>query len=280
MGASASVEVTDEIDKLKTEGKSAEEIHAALDAGGKLTGELAGKTVAELEALLAVGGAGAAAAEVDGPPKIELPEGGSYKSADEIVAACVAAGVTGTVNLGQNTADEDMPEGLLRTCGIPVLSAIPAQLFADCTATVTKLILKGNGLSFLPPEIAALGALECLDVSENAIEELPPLPPSLTELNISENRIGALPAHLGTLTALETLVAFKNAINSVPAEIANCTALTEVNLFNNKVGGQAGMRAGARPRRAARRTTGPVQAFAHGFGGGCGGSRPLPSRPP
>jgi hypothetical protein len=148
-----------------------------------------------------------------------------------------------------------MPEGLLRTCGIPVLSAIPAQLFADCTATVTKLILKGNGLSFLPPEIAALGALECLDVSENAIEELPPLPPSLTELNISENRIGALPAHLGTLTALETLVAFKNAINSVPAEIANCTALTEVNLFNNKVGGQAGRRAPA-PRRASDHGTG------------------------
>ena len=74
--------------------------HAALDAGGKLTGELAGKTVAELEALLAAGGAGAAAAEEDGPPKIELPEGGSYKSADEIVAACVAAGVTGTGAVG------------------------------------------------------------------------------------------------------------------------------------------------------------------------------------
>jgi hypothetical protein len=109
MGAAASVEVTGEIDKLKAEGKSAEEIYAALDAGGKLTGELAGKTVAELEALLAAGGAGGSAAEEDGPPKIELPEGGSYKSAEEIAAACVAAGVTGTVNLGQNTADEDMP---------------------------------------------------------------------------------------------------------------------------------------------------------------------------
>ena len=67
-------------------------------------------------------------------------------------------------------AAQDMPEGVLRTRGLPILTAVP-QSVLRCAA-ITGLRLKGNEIGSLDG-IETLVSLESLDVSENCLTELP-----------------------------------------------------------------------------------------------------------
>ncbi|XP_032903776.1 leucine-rich repeat-containing protein 47 [Amblyraja radiata] len=76
-----------------------------------------------------------------------------------------------------------------------------------------SLVLSGDGLRTLPPELGQLSELRLLDVSDN--------------------RLSALPASLGSLTQLSSLKASGNQLEALPAELANCSRLALLHLSDN-----------------------------------------------
>ena len=101
--------MTADVEALKAEGKSSQEIREALQAKGALPPEFDAKSTEELEgefAKLATSEGAASALK-------EMPSGGKFASASEIVALADKEGVTGTLNLAYNIADEDREEGCL-----------------------------------------------------------------------------------------------------------------------------------------------------------------------
>ncbi|XP_078281356.1 leucine-rich repeat-containing protein 47 [Rhinoraja longicauda] len=76
-----------------------------------------------------------------------------------------------------------------------------------------SLVLSGDGLLALPPELGQLSELRLLDVSDN--------------------RLSALPASLGRLAQLSSLKASGNQLEALPPELANCSRLALLNLSDN-----------------------------------------------
>lgn len=97
-----------------------------------------------------------------------------------------------------------------------------AQLRAGALHGTTRLDLRHCGLSAWPPEVLALAdTLEVLDVSDNALNDLPEALAACTRLHTvfaSNNRFTHLPPVLGRLPALDTLGFKANQIAQVPAE--------------------------------------------------------------
>ncbi len=96
------------------------------------------------------------------------------------------------------------------------------RLRAGALAGTTRLDLRGCGLTALPPEVVRLAdTLQILDLSGNALTDLPDSLPSLHRLRVlfaSDNPFTTLPAVLGSCPALQ-LVGFKACrITTVPAE--------------------------------------------------------------
>ena len=114
--------MTADVEALKAEGKSSQEIREALQAKGALPPEFDAKSTEELEgefAKLATSEGAASALK-------EMPSGGKFASASEIVALADKEGVTGTLNLAYNIADEDREEGWIKTHGLAQLTAMPS----------------------------------------------------------------------------------------------------------------------------------------------------------
>ena len=100
------------------------------------------------------------------------------------------------------------------------------------------------------PDLSALTRLEILYLHDNALTELPALPPSLTYLNVSENPLRAIAlgdaagadraaaarprphasSELPPLPALRELHLRTNALTAVPGE--RCAALHELRLLD------------------------------------------------
>lgn len=97
-----------------------------------------------------------------------------------------------------------------------------ARLRAGDLKGVSRLDLRGLGLTELPPDVMALAdTLQVLDVSGNALCTLPDQLAQCRRLHTlfaSGNRLEALPAVLGRLPVLDTLGLKANAIAEVPAE--------------------------------------------------------------
>ena len=221
MGSAVSTEALAKVAELEKAGKSNEAICEELKASGLVGGDLLTKTAEEL------------AAEYAKSKRVELAPG-EWKAPEDIVAACVSQGVTGTCDLGSHGVDADgNPPGLLRMNGLPALGAVPASAYE--LRNVTKLVLKGNAIT----EIAALDhmvALEVLDASENQLKAFPPaLPPSLVELDLSENLIAEVPDCVGVLVNVVNVSLFKNQISKMTEKIGECASLSELNVFNNKL---------------------------------------------
>ena len=89
-----------EVATLKAEGKSSQEIREALQAKGSLPPELDAKSTEELEAEFAK----LATSEGAASALKEMPSGGEFASASEIVALCEKEGVTGTLNLAYDAS--------------------------------------------------------------------------------------------------------------------------------------------------------------------------------
>ena len=96
------------------------------------------------------------------------------------------------------------------------------RLRAGALTGATRLDLRGCGLTALPPEVLRLAdTLQVLDLSNNALADLPGTVASLHRLQVlfaSDNHFTRLPAVLGRCPALQ-LIGFKaNRIHTVPAD--------------------------------------------------------------
>jgi Leucine-rich repeat (LRR) protein len=114
---------------------------------------------------------------------------------------------------------------------------VPTLLSDTVAKTCTELCLNTCELEELPPLIGMYYLLKVLDVSGNKLEELPPdigTCYSLKTLNVSQNRLKMIPDELSQLIHLEKFFAYSNQIVQVPEWLASM-ALTELNMFNNKI---------------------------------------------
>lgn len=99
---------------------------------------------------------------------------------------------------------------------------------------LTELILANNRLDSLPEE--AIGNLECLEtinISNNQVKELPPLPPYLVVLDLENNRLIDLP-DLHKLSYVSELYLSGNPLLSLPATVYTLTSLTK--LYTAEIG--------------------------------------------
>lgn len=83
------------------------------------------------------------------------------------------------------------------------------------------------------PSLDRFTHLKVLDISNNQIEELSPLPHSLQYLNIALNKVKNLPS-FDDFTELTELNANGNEIETVPS-LANCMKLKRINFCYNKI---------------------------------------------
>jgi Leucine-rich repeat (LRR) protein len=119
--------------------------------------------------------------------------------------------------------------------------------------TLRTLDLGHNALTSLP-DLSALERLEILYLHDNALTELPPLPRSLTYLNVSENplrslTLGDFPAlielraldlglssiSLGAMPALRELHLRRNAFTAVPTVVRGLRELRHLDLRANRL---------------------------------------------
>lgn len=95
------------------------------------------------------------------------------------------------------------------------------------------LILAGNKIKSIPPEIGTLTKLEWLDLSNNKITELPKEISNLKNLkviHINRNELITVPPEISQLERLELLDLWSNEIDSLPSEIGTMTNLKELDL--------------------------------------------------
>lgn len=100
---------------------------------------------------------------------------------------------------------------------------------AECKRTQSKVLdLEGLGLSRLPLEIASLGWLEQLNLSQNQLREVPEFISELTELRKLDlwfNPVQMLPSSLARLTKLSRLVIEGGAVAAASPVIASLSNL-------------------------------------------------------
>ncbi|XP_020831095.1 leucine-rich repeat-containing protein 47 [Phascolarctos cinereus] len=134
----------------------------------------------------------------------------------------------------------------LEVCGCASLRE-PGPGLARGLPRLRSLVLRGNALGpALSPELGPLPALRVLDLSGNALEELPPgrglgpaEPPALPQLqslNLSANRLRTLPAELARCAPrLQTLNVARNRLRALPAELFALQLLSELAAADNEL---------------------------------------------
>ncbi|XP_064635287.1 malignant fibrous histiocytoma-amplified sequence 1 homolog [Lineus longissimus] len=148
------------------------------------------------------------------------------------------------------------------------ITSLPPQLFKSKDG-IQELLMSGNNIRFIQPEIKKLTNLVKIDISKNGIRSNSPndfggLPlemqqltnlqqlcasecnfryvppviwkiPSLRYLDISRNKIHVLPPDVGNLFNLEVLNLQQTNIVTLPIEIVYCEALAELLLWGNSM---------------------------------------------
>lgn len=128
---------------------------------------------------------------------------------------------------------------------------------------VSRLTLRGQGLSEIPQEIFQLKNLVYLDVSKNKITRVPSgignfqnlkyldlskndieyVSPdigklrNLRYLDFSENRLTSLPPNIGEMENLRKLSLNENRLDSIPSEIGRLSKLEELQVWRNELQG-------------------------------------------
>lgn len=100
------------------------------------------------------------------------------------------------------------------------------------------LDLSGNALTELPPELAELTSLTKLDLSHNELRVLPSEVVRLTKLtwlDVSENRLTSLQPEIGQLTNLTKLFIGGNQLSELPLEISALINLETLVLWMNQL---------------------------------------------
>ncbi|CAM9618925.1 unnamed protein product [Scytosiphon promiscuus] len=108
-------------------------------------------------------------------------------------------------------------------------------------ALLVSLKLRKNLLSAVPPELFSLESLSLLDLTGNAIRELPEYElgsaAALKGLLLSGNQLSRLPSSVGDLEALETLELSDNTLRSLPESIGRLKRLATLTVSNNGLTG-------------------------------------------
>jgi Leucine-rich repeat (LRR) protein len=100
------------------------------------------------------------------------------------------------------------------------------------------LNLDANALTALPNEIGELKNLECLTVSCNKLQTLPPSYRKLTKLeslHLASNAFQAFPLVICQLEAMKFLDLSCNQIDLLPPTLSKLSSLRTLMLFNNKI---------------------------------------------
>lgn len=111
--------------------------------------------------------------------------------------------------------------------------------FSSAFSNVSVIDMSNNQLYGGLPTNMELMSLRELYLSSNRLSgQIPPLPPSLTVLDISMNSVGPLPSNLG-LQNVETIVLFSNQVTDhIPRSICKFELLGELDLANNFFDGE------------------------------------------
>lgn len=109
---------------------------------------------------------------------------------------------------------------------------------------LTHLYLANTQLTDVPSTIYELINLEELDISENALKELPKVEEGaaglsnltkLTYLNLRKTQLVDLPAEIERLQGLITLSLAENQLKSLPPQVGQLRQLTELYLYENQL---------------------------------------------
>jgi Leucine-rich repeat (LRR) protein len=99
------------------------------------------------------------------------------------------------------------------------ISTLPSTI-SGLADKLTRLALKSNALTSLPPQIGQLGMLVHLDVSKNQIADLPTeieRCAALVDFLLAGNKLQQIPASLCNLKALSVLDLSDNMIKELPS---------------------------------------------------------------
>ena len=95
-------------------------------------------------------------------------------------------------------------------------------------AELTALVLDGQELDRLPPELDQFGKLETLSLYDNRLTALPPAVTALEglrTLNLAANQLTTLSEHIGRLKRLKMLDIGHNRLVELPASLGRLAAL-------------------------------------------------------
>ncbi|RZM82905.1 COR domain-containing protein [Leptolyngbya iicbica] len=116
------------------------------------------------------------------------------------------------------------------------LSSLPPEL--GQLQNLSALDLRSNQLSSLPPELGQLQNLLTLDLRSNPLSSLPPELGQLQNLSVlylSSNQLSSLPPELGQLQNLSLLDLRENPLSSLPPELGQLQNLSWLDLRSNQL---------------------------------------------
>eukprot|EP00928_Gymnodinium_smaydae_P087985 TRINITY_DN72147_c0_g1_i1.p1 TRINITY_DN72147_c0_g1~~TRINITY_DN72147_c0_g1_i1.p1 ORF type:complete len:291 (-),score=62.44 TRINITY_DN72147_c0_g1_i1:20-892(-) len=121
-------------------------------------------------------------------------------------------------------------------CAHNAISELPSSI--GKLEKLQKIVLSNNQLRSLPPQIGSLGKLKILQLDTNRLSSLPVdvwagLGGSLEELDLSSNALKDLPDSLSDLKALVRLVVAKNEIRQLSPGFSNLTKLQHLDASDN-----------------------------------------------
>jgi Leucine-rich repeat (LRR) protein len=117
------------------------------------------------------------------------------------------------------------------------ITEFPQEIFR--LTALRGLLLRGNALKAIPPEIGNLAELMELDLANN--NDLGTLPPTignlanLQRLDVRFCGLSTLPFSFGNLKSLEMLQLWGNEFTELPAAVLEMTALKDLHLNNNRL---------------------------------------------
>ena len=136
----------------------------------------------------------------------------------------------------------DKPDDAYREAQRRIKRAKDGSFFGKVTKTITdmrgKLLLKGLGLTKVPPEIGQLSNLEHLWLGDNQLTTVPPEIGQLTNLQglwLSNNLLTSIPSEIGQLYNLKNLSLSQNQLKAIPYEISQLDNLQGLWINNNQL---------------------------------------------
>ncbi|CAK9106796.1 unnamed protein product [Durusdinium trenchii] len=164
--------------------------------------------------------------------------GGDANAAEKVRRAYQRCAESGTLNLSNQKLSGMLPEAV---CGFQEESWAE-KWWEQCP--VTKLDVSMNALEQIPPSIGRLVECEVFLASSNQLTEVPrelgALP--LKQLNLRSNALTALPLELGQLCSLVELILSENRLRELPAEVMELETLEVLDLGSNHLTALPGLR--------------------------------------